>query len=119
MKEKIIALLEKKQIEKVEAKAEARGFDDIWKLGLERALLELGDQAEESALARRAAERAQQIVGCIPRIIETRPDDAQPGEQAGGDLPPIKGRRGAKAKAPAETPDTPATGSAPESSLAE
>lgn len=101
MKEKIILLIGGVQAAKVEDRAKKRGHADIWSLAEERARIELGDAAEESALIHRAAVRAQQIVGCFPRFVDVAP--------AATAVTPEPARKGKRAKGATElASETPA-----------
>lgn len=62
--EKITRWVDDKQRAKVEQKA--AGIEDVWQHGLENC-----DQTGSvEDVSRRAAVRAQQIVGCIPRVLD-------------------------------------------------
>lgn len=64
--EKITRWVDAKQQAKVESKAEAAGIADVWQHGLEHC--DQSGSAEDVSL--RAAVRAQQLVGCIPRVLD-------------------------------------------------
>lgn len=66
MQDKLATYLGKPVFDRIEAKAQGRGIQDIWKRAEERANAELPG-ANEAELVARAAVRAQQIVGMIPR----------------------------------------------------
>lgn len=56
--------------ERVTRRAAERGIANVWTDALDRAKAELGDAAAESDIIRRAAIRAQQRVGVLPRLAE-------------------------------------------------
>lgn len=100
MKEQILTLIGAAQAAKVERRAAARGIDDIWTLAMERAREELGLLATDGDMTRRAAQRAQQLAGCIPRFAVDA--DAFPPQE------PAKKEKAKKEKvqAPDTTPET-------------
>lgn len=87
MKNKIIALLGEAQAARVETKAAARGIQNIWKRAEDRARMELPG-CEGPELADRAAIRAQQIAGVIPRLVEPEPAAAPVAPEASAPVEP-------------------------------
>ena len=73
---------------RVEKKAAARGITDLWEIAIDRAKLELGESAPEADIVARAAIRASQRVGVLPRLAKTDAGGAElptpPSENAGG-----------------------------------
>lgn len=64
------------QFERIEKKAKERGITDIWEVAIDRARGELGEKAAEAAIVERAAVRAQQRAGVIPRAKVEEPSPA-------------------------------------------
>lgn len=101
--EEITRWVDPKQLAKVEKKAAASGIAEIWQHGLSHC-----DQTgSEEEVCKRAAVRAQQLCGCIPRVLDepvgteparkapgkakSRADKSEPAAQEpGAELPPIE-----------------------------